>query len=161
MLHSHRIWTSSRVACKVIRYRNRIHIIYSVFRMVPDPILTNSKTHTPSGSGNVPSSTAPEDNGLHAASDGVSMSNLTPRKGRQEQSNRNSAGHSESSEKLAVKETRNINILRGLILTLLLLLTTFAAVGVYVFTENDEQEKFKVGFAINANRIIDSFYADI
>ena len=61
------------------------------------------------------------------------------------------------TDALAVRETRNINILRVVVLLLLLSVAALASFGVYSYTANYEKEKFEDSFTTNAQRIIDSF----
>jgi hypothetical protein len=61
-------------------------------------------------------------------------------------------------ETLARKETKVVNALRGLVLVLLLVMSTLTSVGVYLYTSNEEKQDFEVGYKANAERIIESFH---
>jgi len=61
------------------------------------------------------------------------------------------------TDALALRETRNINILRVVVLLLLLSVAALASFGVYSYTANYEKEKFEDSFTSRAQRIINSF----
>jgi hypothetical protein len=60
-------------------------------------------------------------------------------------------------ETLAKKETKAVNVLRALFLVLLLVMTTLASMGVYLFAANEEKHNFEAEYQANAERIIESF----
>ena len=64
----------------------------------------------------------------------------------------------EHRNRIAAAETKRINFLRGAVLILLLSIAVLATIGVYRFTVQQEQQRFEIDFATNANTIIDSFH---
>jgi hypothetical protein len=59
---------------------------------------------------------------------------------------------------LAKSETKAVGVLRVLVLVLLFVTATITSVGVYLYTSNDETQKFESGYQANAQRIIESFH---
>jgi hypothetical protein len=59
---------------------------------------------------------------------------------------------------LARRETKAVNVLRVLVLVLLFVTATITSVGVYLYTSNDETQKFESGYQANAQRIVESFH---
>jgi hypothetical protein len=59
---------------------------------------------------------------------------------------------------LARRETKAVNMLRALVLVLLFVAATITSVGVYLYTSNDETQKFESGYQANAQRIVESFH---
>jgi hypothetical protein len=59
---------------------------------------------------------------------------------------------------LARRETKVLNALRALVLVLLLVAATLTSVGVYIYTSNDETQKFESVYQANAQRIVESFH---
>lgn len=66
-----------------------------------------------------------------------------------------------SEEALVQRETRDINILRLVVLILLITVATLASVGVYLFSFNSETQKFEDDFDYNARLIMDSFQRSV
>jgi hypothetical protein len=62
---------------------------------------------------------------------------------------------------LAKKETKAVNVLRALFLVLLLVMTTLASMGVYLFAANGEKQNFEAGYQANAERVIESFHGAV
>jgi hypothetical protein len=61
-------------------------------------------------------------------------------------------------ETLTRRETKAVNVLRALVLVLLFVTAFIASTGAYLYTANDENQKFEADYQANAERIIDSFY---
>jgi hypothetical protein len=59
---------------------------------------------------------------------------------------------------LARRETKAVNVLRALVLVSLFVTATITSVGVYLYTSNDETQKFEVAYQANAQRIVESFH---
>jgi hypothetical protein len=59
---------------------------------------------------------------------------------------------------LARRETKIVNVLRALVLVLLLVTATLTSSGVFVYTSNEEKQKFESTYQANAQRIVESFH---